>query len=121
MVMSNSSRSITVFGIYLFLSGISFVFLPNVILPLFGFPVTTEVWIRLAGLLVLILGIYFLYSVRHNDRIFFRVTIYGRLIFCAGVIMFATAGWGSPTLVIFGLVDLAGAAWTWLSLRAESV
>ncbi len=118
--MSNSARSIFVFGIYLVASGLSFVFVPNLVLPLFGFPATTEVWIRMVGLLATILGMYFLYSVRNDDRLFHRVTIYGRLMFFTGVTAFALLGWGSPMLVLFGLIDLAGAACTWLSLRAET-
>lgn len=118
--MSNPARSITVFGIYLAISGLSFVLIPNTILPLFGFPTTTEVWIRVVGLLASILGIYFLYSVRHDDHHFFRATVLGRIVFCIGVITFALLGWGSPLLIVFGLIDLAGAAWTWFSLRAEA-
>jgi hypothetical protein len=117
--MSNLARSITVFGIYLAISGLSFVFIPNLILPLLGFSITTEVWIRVVGLLVAILGLYFLYSVRYHDRHFFRATVLARVVFCTGVIAFAVLGWGSPVLIVFGLIDVTGAGWTWLALRAE--
>jgi len=117
--MSNPARSITVFGIYLAIAGLAFAFAPNMVLPLFGFPTTTEVWIRLVGLLTAILGMYFLYSVRHDDRHFFRATVFARLIFFAGVTLFVILGFASPLLIAFGLVDLAGAAWTWLALRAS--
>ena len=116
--MSNPARSITVFGVYLALTGLSFVFVPNLVLPLFGFPTTTEVWIRLVGLLTAILSLYFLYSVRHADKRFFRATVPARLLFFAGVTSLAILDLGSPLLIVFGLVDLAGAAWTWLALRA---
>ncbi len=92
---------------------------PNFVLPLFGFPTTTEVWIRLVGLLTAILGMYFLYSVRNDDRHFFRATVFARLIFFAGVTSLVILDLGSPLLIAFGLVDLAGAAWTWLALRAS--
>ncbi len=118
--MSNSVRSITVFGIYLVLSGLSFILIPNIILPLFGLPTTSEVWVRVVGLLALILGIYFLNSTRTSDRRFFHDTVLGRVIFCTGMILFVIAGWGSPMLILFGLIDLAGAAWTWSALRAEA-
>jgi hypothetical protein len=62
---------------------------------------------------------YFLYSVRHDDRHFFRATIYARLIFFTGVTLFAILKLGSSMLILFGLVDLAGAAWTWTALRAS--
>jgi hypothetical protein len=116
--MDNSARSITVFGIYLAASGLSLVFIPNAILPLLGLPTTTEVWIRVVGLLAAILGGYFLYSVRYNDRIFYRATIYARLVFFTGVTAFVLFGLAGPLLIVFGLVDLAGATWTWLSLRS---
>jgi hypothetical protein len=116
--MLNAARSITVFGIYLALSGLAFIFIPNVILPLVGFAATTEVWIRVVGLLAAILGFYFLYSVRHADHHFFRATVYARLMFFTGLVLFALLGWGSPMLVAFGLIDLAGAAWTWVALRS---
>ena len=117
--MSKPARSITVHGIYLVLSGLSFVFVPNFVLPLFGFAPTSEVWIRVVGLLATILGGYFLYSVRVDDRSFFRATIFARLTFFTGVMLFVLFGLGSPMLILFGLIDLAGAAWTWLTLRAH--
>lgn len=73
--MSSAARSITVFGVYLAAVGLSFFFIPNLVLPLVGLPTTTEVWIRLTGLLTAILGMYFLYGVRYEDRQFFRATI----------------------------------------------
>ena len=117
--MLNVARSITVFGIYLLISGLSLVFIPNVLLPLLGIAPAVEVWIRVVGLLAAILGFYFLYSVRHADRHFFRATLYARLMFFTGLALFVIAGWGSPALLAFGLIDLAGAAWTWLALRAS--
>lgn len=115
--MSRPAQSITVFGIYLVISGLSFVFIPNTVLPLFGLSTTTEVWIRVVGLLAAILGLYFLNSVRHDDRHFFRATVFARVAFFTGVTVFALTGLGSPMLIAFGLVDLAGAGWTWLALR----
>jgi hypothetical protein len=117
--MSSPARSIMVFGLYLALAGLSFIFIPNVVLPLFGFPATTEVWIRLTGLLTVILGMYFLYSVRTEDKHFFRATVIARLMFFTGVTFFVILGWSSAMLIVFGLVDLAGAAWTWLALRSS--
>lgn len=116
--MSNPARSILVFGVYLALAGLAFILIPNVVLPLLGLATTTEVWIRITGLLTAILGMYFLYSVRYDDLHFFRATVIARLMFFSGVTLFAILGWGSPLLIAFGLVDLAGAAWTWLALRA---
>ena len=113
--MSNPARSITVFGIYLAISGSCFMVIPNTVLPLLGFQPTTEVWIRVVGLLAAILGGYFLYAVRYDDQRFFRATVYARLAFFSGMTLFALLGLASPLLVLFGLIDLGGATWTWLS------
>ena len=72
----------------------------------------------MVGLLTAILGGYFLNSVRTNDDSFHRATIYARLVFFTGIAVFVLLGLASPLLVLFGLIDLAGAAWTWTSLRA---
>lgn len=117
--MSNAARSMTVFGVYLALSGLAFILIPNTILPLFGFPATTDIWIRVVGLLALILSFYFLYSVRQNDLHFYRAAVAARVMFFIGLVVFVVLGWGSPTLIGFGLIDLAGAVWTWLALRAS--
>jgi hypothetical protein len=115
--MSNLKLSMTVFGIYLTLAGLSFILIPNFVLPIFGFPITTEIWIRLTGLLTVILGMYFLHSVRFDDRLFYRATLYARLMFFTGVVLFVIFKLASPMLIAFGVVDLVGAAWTWSALR----
>ncbi len=110
--------SVTVFGFYLVGVGLSFVLTPNLLLPLFGFPTTTEVWVRIVGLLSAILGTYFLYCARHDQRYFFQATVFCRILFSLGLVAFALLGLGGPMLILFGLIDLAGAAWTALALRA---
>jgi hypothetical protein len=115
--MNNTARSIAVFGIYLTVTGLSLILIPNTILPLLGLATTTDIWIRVVGLLTLILGGYFLYSVRYDDRVFHRATVYARIVFFMGVTAFVLLGLASPLLIAFGLVDLAGATWTWLTLR----
>jgi hypothetical protein len=118
--MSAPARTVAMFSVYLFITGLSFLFIPNVVLPLFGFQATTEVWIRVLGLLVMIVGSYYLYCARCEFRPFLRATVLGRVAFCMGLVTLALFDAGGPMLVLFGSVDLAGALWTGLSLRAES-
>jgi hypothetical membrane protein len=118
--MTNSARSVLVFGIYLAVSGLSFMLIPGIVLPLVGMDPTTEVWIRLVGLLAFILGMYFFNAARAGDTRFFQDTLLARVMFFTGVVLFVILGWGSPVLILFGLIDLAGAAWTWSGLRKEA-
>jgi len=117
--MSNVTRSIVVFGAYLALSGLMLVLIPDALLPLLGLPAPADGWVRVVGLLTLILAMYFLYSARHNDLHFQRATLIARVMFFTGITAFVLLDWAPPLLLAFGLVDLAGAAWTWLALRAE--
>ena len=48
--MSNTARSIYVYGVYLVILGLTLLVIPNVPLPLFGLPTTNEVWIRIVGI-----------------------------------------------------------------------
>lgn len=116
--MSNSARSVFVFGLYLAGLGIVLLVAPNFMLGLFSAPSTTEVWIRVVGMLTLFLGFYYTQAARKEMTDFFRWTIYPR----STVILFFTAfvllGFAEPSLIMFGGVDLLGAIWTGLALRS---
>jgi len=118
--MSRVAISSMVWGVYLIVAGLGFLLLPNVVLPLFGFSTTTEVWIRVVGLLVAILGAYYVYCARNNVVPFFRITVPGRIAFAVGIVGLVTLGLSGPSLLIFGVLDFAGAMWTWLSLRTTT-
>ena len=77
--MSRSAFSIFVFGIYLVILGVLLVAMPNVLLSLVRIPPTHEVWIRLAGMLLLILAFFYIQVARNDITLFFRWTIYTRL------------------------------------------
>jgi hypothetical protein len=118
--MSRAAMSVLVWGVYLIFAGLGFLFMPNFVLPLFGFATTTESWVRVVGLLAAIVGVYYFYCARWNVVPFFRLTIAGRLMFMAGSIGLVVANIASPSLLIIGALDTIGAIWTWLMLRAET-
>lgn len=49
--MSRAAISVFVWGIYMFAMGTTFLLIPNVVLPLFGYPPTNEIWIRVVAML----------------------------------------------------------------------
>ncbi len=51
--MSKAAKSLFVFGIYLIVIGLAFLLVPNIQLRLFGFPETSEPWIRVMAVLLL--------------------------------------------------------------------
>ncbi len=119
--MTKSARSVFVFAIYLYLLGAVLIVAPNTLLRLFLLPETDEVWIRVVGMLVMILGFYYSQAARKNLSDFFRLTVIGRSAVLLFFIAFVLAGLAPPILILFGVIDFAGAMWTALSLRSEQM
>jgi len=119
--MSASARSVLTFAIDLFGLGLGLVLVvaPNVLLQLFGVPVTSEVWIRVVGMLVLLLGFYYSRAALREMTEFFRWTVFVRSTVIVFFTAFVLLGFVSPVLILFGAVDLLGAVWTGLALRSE--
>ncbi len=118
--MSKSATSILVFGIYLIVIGLGFLLMPNTVLGLFGLPTTTEPWILVVAMLLLILAYYYIQTARNEDKAFFRFSVHGRaavIVFFAAFVLLIKA---PVTLIMFGVVDLLAAIWTALALRSES-
>lgn len=118
--MNRTAISCAVFGVYLVVAGAGFLFIPNMILPIFRLPTTTEVWIRALGLVVAVLGGYYLYFARQNVVPFFRATVPGRLVVAFGLVAFVILDLSGPALLMFAILDGAGAIWTWSSMRVVS-
>lgn len=78
--MSRAAKSVFFFGIYVISLGVFLVVAPNVLLKLFGVPETSEVWIRVVGVVVLLIGYYYVRAATNEEGMtkFFRWTIYTR-------------------------------------------
>ena len=115
--MSHAAKSILVFGIYMVLAGLGFLTDPNMALGFFGFPTTNEPWIRIVGLLMIILGYYYIQAARGEVILFFRWTVHVRPFVLVCFIVLVIIGMAKPMLIGFGVVDFLGAIWTCLALR----
>jgi hypothetical protein len=118
--MSRSAQSIFYFGFYIGILGILLVFFPNALLGLVNIPPTNEVWIRLAGMLLIFIGFFYVQAARYNLVPFFKWTLVTRGIAFFFVLGFWLKGYVSWIILLFWLGDLAGLLWTWLALRKES-
>jgi len=117
--MSRSAKSVLAFGFYVMTLGTLLFLVPNVLLRLFGQPETSEIWIRAAGMLLFLLGFYYIEASRAEMTKFFQLTVYGRiavLLFFAGFVVFLSA---SPVLLAFGVFDCFGAIWTQVALKKD--
>ena len=119
--MSKSAFSLRVFSVYMFFLGSVLVATPNLILSFFGVPETHEVWIRVVGVLVLIVG-YLDFMASRNELVdFFRWSVVARLSVPAFFVTFVALGFAPPILVLIGAIDAAGAIWTAASLRSDGL
>ncbi len=116
--MSPAARISFVFAGYLILLGIVLLVIPNVLLALFAYPTTSDVWIRVVGMLLIILAFYYIQAARHELIQFFVWTVYGRAAVIVFFFTFVMLGLAQPTLILFGVVDLLSALWTASALRA---
>jgi hypothetical protein len=115
--MSKPAFTVKVFGYYLAVLGVALVLIPNLLLGMFGMPVTTEVWIRVLGIVVFNVGVFYVAAAACEARLLFRASVYTRSLVFVAFIAFAAAGLASPVLVLFGAADLAGAVWTYVASR----
>lgn len=118
--MSQSAKSVWLFGLYLVGLGIVLLLVPNLLLTLFGIAATNEVWIRIVGVLALALSAYYITAGKLNLTPILKVTVYVRssiIFFFTG---FVLAGLVSPMLILFGVVDFLGAMWTFWALKKEN-
>ena len=115
--MSGAARSIIYYSIYLGSLGLLLAVIPNLTISTLGLPPTDEVWIRLFGVLALVLGIKGIYGGRNELRGMMRVDVYTRLGFSVYLAVLLVVGLAPPVLIIIGVIDLAAAVWTLLELR----
>lgn len=119
--MSYSAKTIFVFGSYLFSLGLILLLAPNMLLVLFQMPPTSEVWVHVVGMLILFIAIYYIVAARAELlpimvwTVWLRISVF--FFFCG----FVLVGLAKVALILFGAIDLAGAAWTWNAIRKETL
>ncbi len=118
--MTAAARSILVYSIYVLGLGATLLLIPNVPLPIVGLPQATEVWIRVAGMTVIYLGIFYFVAARNNYREIFKVSVPIRFAVVAFFAAFAAAGCTSWNILLFTPFDVLFAIWTWYSLRSDA-
>jgi hypothetical protein len=118
--VSKAAFTVHAFGIYLIVLGVGLVVFPNALLGLFLMPETNEVWIRVVGLLVFNIGIYYIYAAKCEARELFRASVFTRTLVLVGFVAFALTGLAKPMLVVFGLVDFLAGLWTWRALKSAA-
>jgi hypothetical protein len=118
--MSRSAFSAKVFAVYLFFVGGMLAVVPNVLLPLFRLAPTGEVWVRILGVIAFNLGVYVWIAAKHENKPFLEASVVTRILAFAAFSTYVVTGLASPMIGLFAAIDLSGAIWTYLALRADA-
>jgi hypothetical protein len=117
--MSAAAKSVYFFGFYLLLLSAVLTAFPNLLLSTFQLPETNEVWIRVVGVLVFSLGIYYVFMAQTNNTMFLSLSVYIRVSILIWFIAFVVIGWAPTMLIMFGAIDFIAALWTYVELKKK--
>jgi hypothetical protein len=123
--MNPAARSLYWFGLYLCVLGPGLVLAPALLLAPFGIAPPQEAWVRVAGVLALLIGCYYLLAARHEFMPLVRASVTARVAVLGVFVLLVLWVSAPPALMLFGAIDAVAAAWTaWLlrrtPLRASS-
>ena len=117
--MAKSAFMVKAFGYYLLAVGIAFVLVPNMLLDAFSLPVTTEVWIRVLGVVVFEMGVCYVYAAKCEARALFQASVFARALVFLSFVAFAALGLVSPLFILFGASALVSGGWPQAALSRE--
>jgi len=115
--MTPTAKSVFYYSFYMLGMGLGLLFIPSLLLGIFGFDTTNDIWIHVLGLFAFCAGMLYFYCGRTHQTGFFRISIIERIVFffgMVGIVLFLQA---NPVLALIGSVDLFGAIWTAVTLR----
>jgi hypothetical protein len=117
--MTTAARSALVHGAYALIGGLSLLVFPNEI-KMIGFDSQGDLWLRVFGLEVAVLGFFYIRAAQQENRQFFLASVYGRISFTIILFIMVVLDLSSINLVLFGVPDFLTAIWTTIGLRNAS-
>lgn len=117
--MTPAARSVFVFGVYVLAVGLLVTFAPALVLRVLQFPPAADEWIRMVGVLSLVIGSYDVVSGRSNAEANIRASVPIRFGFAACCVALVSFGQMPGQLLPLAAIDVAGAVWTALCLRGN--
>ena len=118
--MSKTAFTIKASCCYILALGLGLVLVPNMVLSLLRMAPTSEIWIRVLGVVMINIGVFFWVAARTEAIALFRASVYIRPLAMLWFGAFVLLGLVSPVLLVFGVIETAGALWTWLTLKSET-
>jgi len=119
--MSRAALSVFIFGIYLIIIAILFLFVPQILFSIVMVTTTPDVMSRLFGMILVLLAYYYIHVALDEEGMskFFIWTFHTRASVIIFMIIFVALQFVSPIILIFGAIDLTGAIWIFWALRKD--
>ena len=114
--MNGAALSVFVWGIYIAVLGSGLLFFPGKILPLFGHDKPKDFWIRVFGLVVIVLGYYYIDTAVHDITRFFWISVYGRYAVTLGELLLVASKRAPKAVIPNAVIEAGGATWTLIVL-----
>jgi hypothetical protein len=111
------SLSLSVQAVYALITALQLIFVPNMLLGMFGFEPTSEVWIKILGVVLIAFVLVYYGVIQYGNTDLIRITIYSRLVIVVGLVLLVATGQAATPLILFAGIDLATAIWTWFELK----
>ena len=118
--MSKSAFTLKAFSLYVLAAGAAFALVPATILELAGLAPTADVWPRIVGLMALVIGVYYQVAAHTGARAVIGASILTRGAFSLAIGALVGLRLAPLPMLLFGVIDLAGALWTYVALQSET-
>ena len=120
LMQKNRYLSLTVQAIYVCITALQLIFIPNTLLGMFGFEPTSEIWIKVFGVVLLSLAVVYYGIIEYGNNEVVSFTIWSRLLVGTGFTIMAITDVAPITLILFAGIDVATAIWTWFELKKQA-
>jgi hypothetical protein len=117
--MSKSAKSVFIYGIYLAFNGIMLLLAPNVLITSLGIEPATEVWIRLSGILLMAISVYYFLAAKYELVVIMKATAFIRFTIIFFFTAFVLLDFVSQSIIVISAIDFLGGLWTYIMLKKE--
>ncbi|TGK02836.1 hypothetical protein EHQ53_05020 [Leptospira langatensis] len=116
--MINAAKSVQYFGVFLLIEGTLLILVPDLFLSLFLLS-AEDVWVRVVGVALAILGYFYFQMGSWNIRPFLKLTTHSRSFQFVAIAIFVLLGMANPMLLLPSGFEFLCGLLTLLLLRKE--
>ena len=109
------------YGLYMVTGvGLPFLLIPHFSLGLFGLSAGDDMWVRFVGVVVAILGAFYIAAVLTRTHIMYGWTVPARYVSAAFMCVMVALDKTGLAILIFAALDALTASITWVAIRADA-